>query len=329
MKFSIIIPVYNRPNELRELLDSLEQQTSKNFEIVIVEDGSDKKSDFLIENYPNLNIYYFFKQNSGPAASRNFGMKHSNGDFFIFFDSDCIVPPDYISTLQSAINQQQVDAFGGADMAHKDFNDLQKAISYSMTSFFTTGGIRGGSEKIEKFHPRSFNMGYSRKVFEATQGFGDMRFGEDIDMSIRINKNGFKTFLIKETSVYHKRRTNLRQFYKQVYNSGIARINLYKRHPESLKLVHLAPSLFTLGLTLIFIVSVSIDKSFLWLPTIYFFLIFIDSSIKNKSLKIGLLSIITSTVQLSSYGLGFLQGVWRRLVLKKDEFAAFQSNFYE
>ncbi len=328
--FSLIVPVYNRPKEIEELLESLAQQTQKGFEIVIVEDGSDIKSEHLAMAYQNLlDIKYFYKPNSGPGSSRNYGYERAKGNYCIFLDSDCVLPPTYFETVVRVLNQNYADAFGGPDRAHENFTDLQKAINYSMTSFFTTGGIRGGSEKMDKFFPRSFNMGYSRDVFEATKGFAKMRFGEDIDMSIRILEGGFKTMLIKDAYVFHKRRTNVRQFYKQVYNSGIARINLFKRHAHSLKLVHFAPAVFTVGVFVLLLLSLFISPYFL-LPIIgHMLLLCLDSTIKNGNIWIGLLSIVTSYIQLFGYGLGFLNAAFRRLVLGRDEFSAFNKNFYK
>ncbi len=330
LKFSFIIPVYNRPDEVNELLESMKNQSKQGFEVVIVEDGSQIKCDQIIEKYNRvLEISYFFKPNSGPGQSRNYGYERAQGNYCIFLDSDVILPSDYFKIVTEHLEKEFIDAFGGPDEAHEDFTPIQKAINYSMTSFLTTGGIRGGNEKVDKFYPRSFNMGYTREVFEKTGGFAKMRFGEDIDMSIRILGNGFKTKLIKEAFVYHKRRTNLRQFFKQVSNSGIARINLYKRHPQSLKLVHLAPAVFTIGFIFIVILSLFTSLHLLWVLVFYSALLFFDSSIKNKSTYIGFLSVITGNMQLLSYGFGFLLAVWRRLILGKDEFAVFERNFYK
>jgi glycosyltransferase involved in cell wall biosynthesis len=330
VKFSFIIPVYNRPDEVDELLESMQNQSKQGFEVVIVEDGSQIKCDHILEKYhQDLEISYFFKPNSGPGQSRNYGYKRAKGNYCIFLDSDVVLPVDYFKTVTENLENEMVDAFGGPDEAHNNFTPIQKAINYSMTSFLTTGGIRGGNERVDKFYPRSFNMGYTREVFEKTGGFAKMRFGEDIDMSIRILANGFKTKLIKEAFVYHKRRTNLRQFFKQVSNSGIARINLYKRHPQSLKLVHLAPAVFTIGFILLLFFSLLWRPYFLLFILFYSVLLFLDSSIKNKSPYIGFLSIITGNMQLLSYGFGFLFAVWRRLILGKDEFAVFERNFYK
>jgi len=309
---SFIIPVYNRPVEVKELLESMVLQTIQEFEVIIVEDGSDVKCESICEEFQSqLELKYFFKDNSGPGQSRNYGYERAKGNYCIFLDSDCVLPEKYFEIVQTALRAEYVDAFGGPDQAHSDFSVLQKAINYSMTSFFTTGGIRGNSEKLEKFHPRSFNMGYSRDVFNTTKGFSKMRFGEDIDMSIRILRNGFKTRLIKAAYVYHKRRTSFRQFFKQVFNSGIARINLYKRHPGSLKIVHFAPAVFTLGLVLLLLLSLVFSAVFLFPILLHMLILLIDSSIKNKSLTIGLMSVATSYVQLLGYGLGFIDGQTR------------------
>jgi len=329
MNFSIIIPVFNRPDEVEELLESLTKQTEKNFEVVIIEDGSKIKCNTIINNYkPNLEISYFFKENGGPASARNYGMEKAKYDYFIFFDSDCIIPQNYFEILKNNFYYNFYDAFGGPDAAHESFTPIQKAISYSMTSFFTTGGIRGGNEKMEKFKPRSFNMGYSRKVYESTKGFSNMRFGEDVDMSLKILKQGFKTKLIKEAFVFHKRRTDFRKFFKQVHNSGIARINLFFRHPKSLKIVHAFPSVFLLGTIFLFILS--IFNLWFLLPIIFYvLLIFLHSLSLNKSLNVAFLSIPASFVQLFGYGSGFLSAVWKRLILNRKEFHAFRDNFYK
>jgi len=329
MNFSIIIPVYNRPDEVEELLKSLTKQTEQNFEVVIVEDGSEIKCDKITEKYKSsLDVNYFFKENGGPASARNFGMTKAKYDYFIFFDSDCIIPKKYFEVLKHNFYYNFYDAFGGPDAAHESFTPIQKAISYSMTSFFTTGGIRGGNEKLEQFKPRSFNMGYSRKVYENTNGFSNMRFGEDVDMSLKILKKGYKTKLIKEAFVFHKRRTDFRKFFKQVYNSGIARINLFFRHPKSLKIVHAFPSVFLLGTIFLFILS--IFSLWFLLPIIFYvLLIFLHSLSLNKSLKVAFLSIPASFVQLFGYGAGFLLAVWKRLILNKKEFHTFKNNFYK
>jgi len=327
---SFIIPVFNRPAEIDELLSSLSLQTQKGFEVVVVEDGSTQSSEEVVERYRDqLNISYYFKDNSGPGLSRNYGCEKAKGSYVIFLDSDCVLPPTYFSTVSDTLNDNYTDAFGGPDRAHADFTRLQKAINFSMTSFLTTGGIRGGNEAMGKFHPRSFNMGISREVFKATGGFSSMRFGEDVDLSLRILEKGFQTQLIREAYVYHKRRTNLRQFFKQVYNSGIARINLHKRHPGTLKIVHAAPAIFTLGLFGLVLFSILLSPWFAVPVAFHMLLLFFSATVRNRSLAIGLLSVVSSYTQLIAYGCGFLQAFWRRIILGRDEYSAFKRNFYK
>lgn len=346
MKYSIIVPVYNRPDEVDELLGSLTEQTEKDFEVIIVEDGSSVTCEKVCNGYKaTLDIHYFMKENSGPGQSRNYGVARANGEYVIILDSDVVLPPGYIESVSDELEKAPADAFGGPDKAHSSFTDIQKAISYSMTSFFTTGGIRGSKKKkLDKFYPRSFNMGVRRDVYNKLGGFSKMRFGEDIDFSIRIFKAGCKCRLFPESWVWHKRRTDFRKFFRQVYNSGIARINLYKKYPESLKLVHLLPMVFTVGVLSLVVISAvgrvlmhydDIDRWYWlcagpWLPILaYCLLIFVDSSKQNRSLKIGLESIAASFVQLMGYGFGFIEAWWKRCVLGKDEFSAFEKTFYK
>ncbi len=329
MNYSIIVPVYNRPDEVDELLESLTHQVFRNFEVVIVEDGSDKRCDEVCNRYKDLlPLRYYYKKNSGPGNSRNFGVDYANGDYVIILDSDVVVPPHYLSAIDEELSREQCDFFGGADAAHASFTPVQKAISYSMTSFFTTGGIRGGKKKLDKFYPRSYNMGVRRTAYQALGGFSRMRFGEDIDFSYRLIENGYKSRLFPEAWVWHKRRTDLRKFFRQVYNSGIARINLEKRHPGTIKPVHLLPMLFTLGVLLLLLLS----PWCLWTLTpllAYALIICIHSSVVNKSLRVGLLSVPAAFTQLMGYGLGFLSAWWKRCVLRQDEFQAFEKTFYK
>ncbi|MCQ2192044.1 MAG: glycosyltransferase [Paludibacteraceae bacterium] len=343
MKYSFIVPVFNRPDEVDELLQSLTTQTINDFEVVIVEDGSSKPCEEVCKKYANqLNLRYFMKENSGPGQSRNYGAERANGEYLIILDSDVVLPEGYLKAVDDELNTEPADAFGGPDSAHESFTDTQKAISYSMTSFFTTGGIRGGKKKLDKFYPRSFNMGIKASVYKELNGFSNMRFGEDIDFSIRIFKAGCKCRLFPGAWVWHKRRTDYRKFFRQVFNSGIARINLYKKYPESLKLVHLLPAVFTLGvafLLLVFIVGVlgiffcNCSKYLAigaLLPLALFSLIICtDSTLQYKNLGIGLRSIVASFIQLLGYGLGFLQAWWKRCVCGKDEFQAFEKTFYK
>lgn len=329
MKYSFIIPVYNRPEEVDELLDSLTHQTFRDFEVLVIEDGSAIPCKDIVEKYDDLlSIKYFVKPNSGPGQTRNYGAERAEGEYLLILDSDCIVPPTYLEAVEAELNRESADAFGGPDRAHSSFSDIQKAINYAMTSFFTTGGIRGGKKKMDKFYPRSFNMGVRAEAYQSLGGFSKMRFGEDIDFSIRIFKNGYRCRLFPEAWVWHKRRTDFRKFFKQVHNSGIARINLYKKYPESLKVVHLLPAAFTVGLLVLLLGSLWC----LWclLPILLFILlIFIDASIRNKSFRIGCLSVVASFIQLVGYGSGFILAWWRRCVKGKDEFAAFEKTFYK
>lgn len=329
MNYSVIIPVYNRPDEVDELLHSLTLQRYKDFEVIVVEDGSTIPCKDVVEQYRDrLDIKYFSKPNSGPGQTRNYGAERSNGNYLIILDSDCILPEGYFTAIEAELQRQPADAFGGPDRAHESFTDIQKAINYSMTSFFTTGGIRGGKKKMDKFYPRSFNMGIRRSVYESLGGFSKMRFGEDIDFSIRIYKAGYLCRLFPDAWVYHKRRTDLKKFFKQVHNSGIARINLYKMYPDSLKLVHLLPAVFTVGLFTILVLSI-FWPCLLFLILFYIALIMADATIQNKSLKIGFYSVAASFIQLTGYGTGFLRAWWQRCIRGKDEFSAFSKNFYK
>ena len=329
MRYSVIIPVYNRPDEVDELLQSLTAQYFKDFEVVVVEDGSSIPCKEVTDRYiDRLNIKYFSKPNSGPGQTRNYGAERSEGEYLIILDSDVILPERYFDAIEAELLASPADAFGGPDRAHDSFTDIQKAINYSMTSFFTTGGIRGGKKKIDKFYPRSFNMGVRAEVYKALGGFSKMRFGEDIDFSIRIFKGGYICRLFPDAWVYHKRRTDLKKFFKQGHNSGIARINLYKKYPESLKVVHLLPALFTIGIVFLLLCSLVCSWS-LSLLLLFALIICVDSTLRNKSFKIGLLSILASFIQLIGYGTGFLRAWWKRCVLGKNEFAAFEKNFYK
>ena len=339
MKFSIVVPVYNRPEEVDELLESLCSQTCKDFEVLIVEDGSQKPCKDVCAKYADiLDLHYYAKPNSGPGQSRNYGVERAQGEYALILDSDVVLPQGFIQSIVDELSREEAVAWGGPDASHPSFTPIQKAISYSMTSFFTTGGIRGGKannkaafqlKKLDKFYPRSFNMGIRRDVYLQLGGFSKMRFGEDIDFSYRIVEAGYQPRLFPEAWVWHKRRTDFRKFFRQVYNSGIARINLEKRHPGTLKLVHLLPMVFTLGVIVLTLLS-PLTCGYSLLPLcLYAALLCTDSTLKNKSLKVGLLSIPAAFVQLMGYGLGFLESWWKRCVRKQDEFTAFEKNFYQ
>jgi len=327
---SLVVPVYNRPEEVAELLASLAQQSEGGFEVLVVEDGSEHHCRQEVEAWQQaLDLKYFFKANNGPGLSRNYGAERAQGDYLIFLDSDCVAPPGYVAAVRRSLRQTQADAFGGPDRAQASFTPVQKAINYSMTSFFTTGGIRGSRKSLEQFHPRSFNMGMSRGAFRRTGGFSALRFGEDIDLSIRIIEAGFKTALFPDAFVYHKRRTRFRQFFKQIFNSGIARINLYRRHPQSLKAVHFFPALFTLGLLGAVLLAAFAGWPYgLALYLAYALLIFGDALIQSGQLGVALLSVWASFQQLLAYGGGFILAFYRRILRGKGEFARFTRNFY-
>ena len=374
MKYSIIVPVFNRPDEVDELLQSLTTQQFKDFEVIIVEDGSTTSCKDVCDKYADiLPLHYYYKENSGPGQSRNYGAERAKGEWLIILDSDVVLPEEYLTAVERSLtlnssptregsdyeHKMEIAAFGGPDASHPSFTPVQKAISYSMTSFFTTGGIRGGKAgkkpegttassssetkgALDMFYPRSFNMGIRRDVYMQLGGFSKMRFGEDVDFSYRIVEAGYHTQLFPEAWVWHKRRTDFRKFFRQVYNSGIARINLEKRHPGTLKFVHLLPTIFTIGvlscclLCLLFAVLASLSiVNYLWAILflspllLYSLLLCIDSSRQNKSVKVGILSIPAAFVQLMGYGFGFIESWWKRYVLKQDEFTAFEKNFYK
>ena len=321
MRFSIIIPVYNRPQEVDELLESLCHQTLNDFEVVVVEDGSSEPCDAVCEKYKDrLTLNYHYKPNSGPGPSRNYGAERSRGEYLIILDSDVIVPENYLETIKDELDREPCDAFGGPDRAHPSFTPIQKAINYSMTSFFTTGGIRGGKKKMDKFYPRSFNLGIRKSVYQALGGFAPMRYGEDIDLSTRIFKGGYSCRLFPEAFVYHKRRVKFSSFFRQVKHSGEARVVLRDKYPETFKLVHLLPAAFVVGNVFLVVgfathllLSLLLKGRFscwalLWLAPLllYALMVFVDSLIKNKSLKVALLSVPAAYCQLFGYGLGFI-----------------------
>ncbi len=308
--YSVIVPVYNRPLELDELLASLCRQTYTRFEVLVIDDGSTQKADKVAEKYSDrLTVTYYFKPNTGQGFSRNFGFQRAKGDYLVVFDSDCLIPENYFQIVDDHLSDNPLDAYGGPDRAHPSFSPMQKAISYSMTSVFTTGGIRGRKNQKDNFEPRSFNMGIHRKVYEKTGGYKITRMGEDIEFSIRIREEGFTTGLIEPAYVYHKRRTSLRQFYRQLHFFGRARINVGRFFPERIKMVHRLPALFTLGciaLVLTPFVSLSLFYTGIIAMALFFLLIFVDSWRETGELQVAFLSVATSFTQLFAYGIGFI-----------------------
>ena len=337
MKYSFIIPVFNRPDEVDELLESLTHQTLRDFEVVVVEDGSDVPCRDVVERYADrLQVHYYAKPNSGPGQTRNYGVERAEGDYVLILDSDVVLPEGYLQAVDHELAATPCDAFGGPDRAHASFSKMQKAINYAMTSFFTTGGIRGGKRKMDKFYPRSFNMGVRRAVYHELGGFSAMRFGEDIDFSTRLIRSGHVSRLFQSAWVWHKRRTDLRKFFKQVHNSGIARIHLTKRHPGTLKAVHMLPAVFTLGCALLVVLAVVaalLGCPHWWallLPFVLFALIIgVDATRSERSVGVGWRAVAAAYVQLTGYGSGFLRAWWTRCVLRRGEFEAFKENFYK
>jgi len=331
LTYSFIIPVYNRPQEVKELLESfMALEFSENYEIVIIEDGSTETSESVIANFSEkLQISYYFKENSGPGASRNYGMKKATGDYFIILDSDCLLPPHYLETVNRFLKEDFYHCYGGADAAHESFSPLQKAINYVMTSFFTTGGIRGSEKSVNRFEPRSFNMGISKEAFLKTQGFAKIHPGEDPDLSQRIWKAGYSTTFIPNAFVYHKRRISWKKFYTQVKKFGLVRPILTKWHPSSSKITFWFPTVFVLFVIITLLSSVFVH----WMLTIpllsYMGLIFFDSTVKNRSLEIGLLSLLALFIQFFGYGLAFFKSTFFIRFLNKDPEQQFPNLFFK
>lgn len=317
IKYSVIVPVYNRIDEVRDLLESLVCQTQKNFEVIIVEDGSTEPCEEIVDNYyGSFHLKYFYKSNEGRSIARNYGIERASGRYFIFFDSDCVIPPDYFAILDRVLAKRPLDAFGGPDAAHSSFTPTQKAISFAMTSFLTTGGIRGGKVQMEKFTPRSFNMGYSREVYEKVGGFREM-FSEDIDMSTRIRQAGFSIGLIHPAHVYHKRRVDFKKFWRQVYVFGMSRITLKLLYPGSMKLVHTLPALAVVIGVMLVLLGIFVSPWFLLPIGIWLLAVLVTAWISTRSLKIALLAVPASVVQIAGYGCGFLKAWFTKILLRR------------
>ena len=334
--FSIIIPCFNRLGELIELMKSLESATGiSSVEVIIVDDGStDGTKEYFKKYNSQLDIKIFNQDNRGPGAARNLGMSHARGDYLLFIDSDCTVPRDYFEQIKKALSDYKYDAFGGPDTYREDFSSLLKAINYSMTSFIGTGGTRGSKKSVTKYYPRSFNMGISRKVYQTIGEMGGLRHGQDMDYSARIYKAGFKVGLIEKAYVYHKRRTSLWKFFKQIFNWGVARINLSRLHPELLKPIHLAPAMLIVTLLSIFGLSIAFGwmREFLLLSAVAFGLlasiVMIQSLSWYKSISTSLLSIVTITIQILAYGLGLLYALIQ-IAIGKREAKGFVKHYYK
>lgn len=316
-RFSVIVPVYNRVDEINDLLESLSAQTCRDFEVIIVEDGSTEPCGDLVRSFAGkVDVRYFFKSNEGRSIARNYGIDRSSGDYLVFFDSDCVIPRDYFAILSAELDRQPLDCFGGPDAAHESFTPVQKAISFAMTSFLTTGGIRGGKIQMEKFVPRSFNMGYSRKVYDTVGGFREM-FSEDIDMSTRIRQAGFSIGLIHPAHVFHKRRVDFARFWRQVYVFGMSRITLKLLYPDSLKLVHTLPALAVIIGVLLVLLGIFVTPWFLLPIGIYLLAIFLSAWIATRSLGIALRAVPASVVQIGGYGCGFIKAFFTKIILRR------------
>lgn len=326
---SFIIPAFNRPQEVDELLESISRQETRNFEVIVVEDGSTLTSEEIVDDWSRgLPVNYLTQANQGPGPARNTGARVAKGEWLVFLDSDCLLPPHYTKIVEEALQHPAFHCFGGPDRAHLHFNTMQKAIGHAMSSLLTTGGIRGGNKRMDTFYPRSFNLGVRKAVFLKLGGFSKMRFGEDLDFSMRLIEQGYQTALLPEAWVYHKRRNTLRSFFKQVYNSGIARINLAYRHPGTLKAVHLLPSLFTVGYPAALLLSLlhPLFLIFVAIPPLAFF---VDALAHTKEFNTTLMAVPAAFTQLFGYGLGFINAFVKRRLLKREEFEAFKRSFYK
>jgi glycosyltransferase involved in cell wall biosynthesis len=320
MYYSIIVPTFSRPDEVTELLNSLEAQQNRNFEVIIADGSPDNSVKQVIEKYHDvLELKYLYKNGLGISESRNWGVQHAKGDYIVFFDSDCVIPPQYFNVVDEFLNHHPLDSYGGPDRADEGFSNKQKAISYAMTSFFTTGGIRGRKKHIGQYQPRSFNMGIRKTVFNALGGFKGLRVSEDIDLSMRLYKSGYRTGLIEEAYVFHKRRSTFYKFFRQVFSFGSGRIDLQLRHGDALKPVHTLPSLVVLYLVGGVIVGLFSQTLFLlWAGSViaYMVAILLDATIRNRSLIIGCMSIYAAFVMLTGYGLGMIKAAIMRFVLQ-------------
>jgi glycosyltransferase involved in cell wall biosynthesis len=330
LKFSFVVPVYNRPGEIRDLLQSmLSLDFEEDYEVVIVEDGSSDPCRKVLQDFEGLiDISYYYKPNSGPGDSRNFGMRKAKGNYFLILDSDVLLPPHYLREVESFLKDNYVDCFGGPDAAHSSFSGIQKAINYAMTSTLTTGGIRGNKKAVDKFQPRSFNMGISKAAFETSGGFGNIHPGEDPDLSLRLEKLEFTTALIPDAAVYHKRRIDWEKFYRQVRKFGKVRPILNRWHPGSAKITYWFPSVFISGLLFSIVLLLLGWPLLFWVFVVYFVIIAIDATIKNKSFYIGIAAVVATFIQFWGYGTGFLESVWKLYFMKMSPQTAFPNLFF-
>lgn len=316
MKFSVVIPVFNRAEELEELLESLAAQAYNDFEVIVVDDGSPQPCDKVVDAFRDrLRMKYYYKQNEGPGPARNLGLRNASGEYLIMFDSDCLLPPGYFEMVHAAQEKHRYDVWGGPDRERDDFTPLQRAMGITMSTFLTTGGIRGGRSRPAIFQPRSFNMGMTRSAFEKTGGFVFTRLAEDIELSIRARKAGLKVGLIQNAFVYHKRRNSLAAFFRQVYCFGQGRVRVGKTHPGEVKATHWLPVLFLLGICAMIVSPFFLSGLFVAMVTLYLayaIAILVVSLRRSGRIVIGLLSVPAAFVQLCGYGLGFLREQFRK-----------------
>ncbi|PQB04026.1 glycosyltransferase [Aureitalea marina] len=328
--YSFVVPVFNRPDEIQELLVSMTQQTTGiPFEVVIVEDGSSQSCEHIIKRFDTkLNITYLVKANTGPGHSRNYGMERASGNYFLILDSDCILPPEYLEEVDRYLDSDFHHCFGGSDAAHPEFNEFQKAVSHVMTSFLTTGGIRGSSRAVSQFEPRSFNMGLSREAYEQSGGFGRIHPGEDPDLSLRLLEQGYKTTFVPNAFVYHKRRIDLNKFYRQVRKFGLVRPIISLWHPSSAKITFWFPSFFVLGVLISVLLGVLQSSLYMVPLLVYCLLIMLEASLRSGGLKVGILAVLVLFVQFFGYGLAFLESTTKIRILGSDPESAYPELFF-
>ena len=336
--FSVIVPTYNRADEIIELLDSLETQTisQNDFEVIVVDDGSTDDTENIISNYisnQKINISFIKQDHKGPGEARNLGMQKAQGKYYLFIDSDCIADKEWLSSYKSAVQGIDPAGFGGPDKVLPNFSPVQKAIDYSMTSFITTGGIRGSSKKkISKYYPRSFNMGVRADIVDKIGGMGKLRHGQDIEFSNRILSTGEQVFKVDSAVVYHKRRMSIKKFFKQVFNWGVARINLYKIDKKMLEPVHFFPALGTIISLSVLILTIILPHIFGWFIIIgvsALLLLAFHGILKYKDVRVFPYIPIIVPTQIFGYGLGFILAFTRRIIFKKDEFTGFVKKYYK
>jgi len=339
-KFSIIIPSFNRVDEITALLVSMEELRfpRSQFELIIADDGSTDETLHFIKSYSSasgLNLILVSQSNQGPGAARNLGVAAASGDFFIFIDSDVTVPGHWLEEISKQLQLEGGQAFGGPDTYRDDFPALLKAINHSMNSFLTTGGLRGKKGKsLARYYPRSFNMGLSRALWEKTGGFSKLRHGQDIEFSHRLHQAGAKILFIPKAFVFHKRRTSLKKFFKQVFNWGVARINLYKMNPSMLEPLHALPAVASAGYLLLSLMAFfhPVLKQIWLVFSAFGLLLLLFSSAQAlrqyRSIAVALYVPLVIPIQIFGYGIGFIYNFIRRVIFRKNLTTGFLKNYY-